>query len=449
MTEDPSFRSTRRALLAAGGSVLASGAVAGCSAIPDDLLGGGPTTIDASKLQSIVDGPVPSVPRPSPVPIEDAKLDAVREQTEERLSSVPFPLTAAEVPNGAVRREVTDVRDRARQLLANASDEPSAYAALGTLYDARAEAERVAVTWAAIDAGRTYDDVAKRAPKIRQDLDSFRDRWSYEGADPVAAVLVHRSIEARIAAARRRATLGEEGSRRRPIQPDHAINVGILAKTLERSRASLDGAQYIYGRFRETTSDRRPLRSRFESARESLRATYRSEYDALPDFDERNPTFVDRDVSGTPAERALEFLYYDFQEFDRGDERDGPSLAIDVLRLHADIAYLRAFVALRSRIEEGADVRIESADDVRQLRKSAIERIRTALQETAQPVLTRTVAADLVGWVEYADKELSMWDDTVRVDHIARDTSEYLMAGVVADVLPRTSADVARALTSA
>jgi len=436
--------SRRRVLAATGATGLA--AIAGCSGL--NPFGGrrAPPTIDTSWFGSL-GGDRPSIPKPDPVAVSAAYLDRTSAGVRETLSGVPHPLTAADVPNGAIREAVTSRYGDATDALDRAAAAASDAAALDALREARRKAHWSRAAWRAIDAGLTRRDVRDGVPDVANHVRSFRRRWRYVGdpTDPVRALLVHAAIEDRIADSRsnlRGARSPDPRSRETPPA------VGDLASTVETARASVADAGQLFDRFVGSLAATRSYASTFESAESSLRATASSRRGHVPDV-QHGRALVDADVGGLPVGEALDRLYNAVRFADAGHYREAGRVA-DAIRLHhSTLVHLRALRALRSAVRDGEYARVTSADDVRSIRSQALSAVEAAADSTTHPRLSRLVLHGSVAAIARSDASLARHRGTVSVLAVAEDVGRYVAVARVAPATPPASEAVATALDAA
>ncbi|WP_435181961.1 hypothetical protein [Halorussus sp. AFM4] len=434
-------RATRRGFLALAGAA----SLAGCGRLPDPqkVLHGEPPELDAAALAEVPATDAPSVPRTVPVEIRQSYLDDGVARARELLASVPVPFDAAEIPNGAIREELAGLHQRARETVASVAEAATPLEAMGAVRDARGEARTVAAGWRAIDAGLTRAEVRRSATSVFDAADRFRSRWSYTGADPVRAVLVHAGIERRLDAAVNRTERVVAGGR---SDRDNAVAVGELAGDLERALVSLGDAGHLYDRLVATAADGRDLRPAFVAASETLESLAARRRGRLPDGDPDDPSsFVSGDVAGTPVGAAI-------RELARGLEHDGSvdraraahEYASAVVAAHGTLTRIEALRALLDRVAADEHVTVESAADARALRKAAVAALEDGLAGDAYPHLNRNVLAEAAGSVAFVDRELVRYegDGSVSVDSVADELAEYVVAAALARATPSVSARV-------
>lgn len=434
----------RRRLLAVGATT-AVGALAGCA----ERLGFGEEdtpTLDGDRLAELADRPVPSVPETLPVAIESTFVDAQAGVARALLAGVPAPFDEREIPNGAIRERLNGTYEAARGQVRRVLSAETPFEAAHRVPNARADAREVHATWQAIDADRTVADVQADAPDVVEAVDSCAARWSYLGADPVAAVRVHAAIEEEVHGARNWAS--PDAYRSRP--GEGPFDVGRAASRLERARASLAIADHLFERHRAGLDTGRDLRARLSDARDALDARVDDARAALPEADpDREPSgLVERDVGQTAGVLALADLY------DRADHRGSrgtdddpiPRLAGDVLGATRVLVAVRAFERLRDRIEGGDDVAIASVADVEALRGEAVDAVTAAREAERAAGLVAELLPRYANALRWTDDEFGHESGAVPVNHVARDAADYVTVGASCAVLPDVCASVAATL---
>lgn len=426
------------------------------------LAGGTAALAGCNDLQEVVEGPEPSiepatireitagdVPSPEPVVAIDATerlVDTHRERIVDLLRDVPAPFTADDVPNAAVRQELTEAVAASRENRAAAADADRHEERFRRLRDARSNAAFVAWAWRAIDDGATMADVETAAAELRDDLAAAeRDREYVGGDDLVGAVLAHRAIETRLDDAARH--LDHEHRR----AATGALAVGGVASNVEEARANLDGATIRYDAYVASLDESRSHRDGLAAVVERLRGTVESRRPDLPDDWNGDPNaLVGPDVEGTPAGWTLEELAYVVDEPARLFEGGADRLAVTVLRTHDYLVAARGFRTLRDHIEDGERYRPTSAEDVRALRADAIDAIRTALDTTPGERLTRRELVEDADIVAYVDRDLredvSHSDEPVPVGNLGYPLGAYLTVAVTAAATPAASETVVEAV---
>lgn len=442
MSEDGLSR--RRVLGLAGSTVLGVG-LAGCSALP---LGDNPeeaTAIPVADLQAVTEAPRPVIPRTLPVYIESSYLAEQTGRVREHLASVPTPLDETDVPNGAIRRELTHVRERAETLLDRAESAPTSFEAMETLRRARGNARTLTAAWAAIDEGLTREGVAGMVTEIEDARTNLLGRWRYVGEDPIRATVLHATIERYVASARRLATNPEFPRSRRPTNP---LTIGEYAGHLERSLATLEDAAYCYDRYSSSLDDSIDLLVVLEGSAASLVEAVGRRSGDLPDLDPDEATaLVDRDVSDTAAAEVIERFYWDVGEPDYVPEtRAAGRPARTIVLAQGALARFRALESVREEINGGETYTVESSADVRAVRSSAIDAVTAARSASPAPVLTNRELSRLSSRLADADEEIDRYDDPVQPKQLDHVVSEYVAVRAIAAALPETNENVTTVL---
>lgn len=433
----------RRAVLAA----LASTPLAGCGGVLRDVTGRSRPTLDGTAIRAAVRGDAPTVPERVPVDIEDRYVAAGADRVRALLDPVPMPLGPRQIPNGAIRERLAAAHDRAKDQLTAAEDAASLYEAIRSIRHARSEAAELNAGWRAIDDGLTREGLLDEAEAINDDVAAFEASWSYLGADPVRATLVHRRIEFDVDRAAAESSVGPASLDREQESP---VSVGDLGGDLERARALLDDVTYLFGRFTASLDDPVDLQEEIRAAADTLRETVLSRVDSLPAFADTDPSAsFDRDIEDTPVAWALRELHDDASYTGWENRRGAPDHpARTVLVAETKLAELRAFAALHERVADGSPVGLDSASTVASHRSAAIAAIESARASPPHPGLVNHGLTDPAMWIRAADRDLADVDDDVPPGTIAWDVGFYLAAAAVARAVPAAVADVVAALVA-
>lgn len=434
---------TRRSVLALVGSA----AVAGCTDLPVGE-GRDTTELDAAALRELA-ADRSKTPQTVPVDVTDSYLDSFETRARELLGRAPSPLTEKEVPNGVVRKRIVDTREGARDDLRQAATAGSPYQRLVELEAARVDARFVAAAWAAIDGGLTRADVVAEASGLQQATEDVRDRWQYVGSDPVRSVVVHEEIENRL----RRATSSVENLRgSRTHQPGEVLDVGELAEDAERARTNAGTAVYLYEQYADLLDERREMRPTFEAARgrlvEAVRERTRDRLGGDDDLPEPS-SLVEVDIEGTPAVAVVRELARDllFEDWSSAERVEWP--ATDLVRAHEQLVRHRALDDVLARIEDRETYTVEEIADVRALRSDAVQAVARTLSGSDVSVLTRDLVPEVAWRIEFADRRLADFDDTVRASRLDDVVVEYVVAAAMVGATPAVSDRVGSTLRSA
>ena len=413
------FLNRRRFLHGLGAVALVS--TSGCSTLSG--VEDSPPTIPAESLKAIVEDRPPRIPEIFPVDIEASYLDSFGAGIDAALAGVPSPFTSSEIPNGAIRQDLNNRRDRLNTLLETAAEAASSYEALRLYYRARGEAAAVLAGWSVIAEGVTREEVVDRTAEIDAARASFIDRWDYLGADPTRTTVVHSALEERVHTAHHIADVDESDLDREPENP---ITIADLAGELERGLAAIEEAAYLYDRHRASLTDPTDLHDDLEQAATSLVGTIETRQAGLPTVDPSNPSaLVDRDIEDTPAAEVLEGLYWelDSASYPREELQEGrPAHAIRVAK--TTLARLTAFASVREDIEAGASYAVESARDVRSIRSAAIAALSDAQGELDIGMLANDDLARLADRLDDVDRRISRDDGAVRAAFLGFEADE-------------------------
>lgn len=448
MTDVSPTARTRRETLALAGAAL--GALSGCAGVENPFASEPePVTISGSALSSTFDDEVAAITDPLPVTVETSYAEAQRSHVRELLSSVPTPLDASDVPNGAIRSELSAAYEEATGALDEADSAESPLPTLAALRDAREHAREVAAGWAAIDEGLTTADVATETEPISARAREFRERWRYVGQadDPTAALLVHADVEDRVGTAVR--SLERIGHSRGPTADESPVAVGELAADVEQARASLSDARYLYDRFESSIERATRFGRPFRSVDESLAAALDDRVAALPT--DEDATLTDEDAADAPIGHAISDLRRGVRHRNAGRDRETGRRASAVLSVAHDSRSARALAALEDRVERGAYVTVTSVDDVTALRRRAITATESVAETDRRPCLSRRLGAHLPASITSADEDVERYvgEESVEVRWVRRGLGRYVTAAAMARATPAVAEDVASALDAA
>ncbi|QPV61386.1 hypothetical protein I7X12_11465 [Halosimplex litoreum] len=427
-TESADARLTRRGALALGATTLLSG----CGALPNPL-GANPVELDAAPLARIADRERPTVDHSLPVDVADAHVADSRERAHAMLDVAPLPLTPEDLPNGAMREEIADRAEHAREHLAEAVRATDTRERLELLAHARGPARAVEAAWAAIEDELAAVDVRSTRRSVDEDRREFRERRTLVGEDPVRALVVHALVGDWLRDAERHLAEGFDESS--PVTP---LVVGEHASEVEQARATLADARHVDERFTASLSEPRSLETTFADARDALAETIDSRMADKPAEHAEVPALVDGggDLDGTVAGAALRELHGDLPY--EGEFVPETELPGRILWQVESLAQIGGFETLRERIAADEHRTVESADDVETLRRAAETAVEDALEASADERLARTELASLAGWFDYVSRHLDRQagDDPVELGWVVEDIGLYLQIEVIAGAVP-------------
>lgn len=410
---------TRRGVLALTGTV----AVAGCGAL-DGVAGDGDDAISGYRLPDVEERTdvEPAVQPSVPVEIGSSHLAAARERTTSLLATLPTPLGPGEIPNGHVRRELTDAADEATDGLDRALSAGTRFSALRSLRRAREQARFAAAGWAFVADGRSADALRRERRQAVSDARAFRRNRAYRGADPVRATLVHARVEEALSSATVEPRLD------RPHEGDGLLTVAAWGEAAESVRALVADARHLDAQFAASLpDDAGTVESTLAGAAGDLYGSLRSRRQDLPP----EPT---ADEWG-PAEEVVDDLR---RRPATGPKRiaDTPGPASAVVDATEQVAYARAAEWAGARLDDGETFRIESAADLRTLRTGAYDELRPAIEESPAPDLARTVVTDAAARLAAADHELSYVEGDVAARRLDDVVAGYVVASALARATP-------------
>jgi hypothetical protein len=442
---DGSGISRREALSLSGAAALAG--LAGCvGRLSERLPGGGTETIDAATLTEATRGETPTVPETLPVDIEQSFVVDQRELARSKLDATPAPFDEAAIPNGVIRERLNGEYDNALQSIRDVSGAPTAYERLGHATYARTSAHEVHAGWDAIESDLTAEDLRESVPSVRDGVDAFARRRFYVGSDPVRAAVVHAELDVTIRGARNWVSVPD---REIEAASGQSLELADIAVDLERARTEVAVGSYLFDRYRTGLDDPADLRDRLSTARETLRERIERQSDSLPPERVEDPTsLVDRDVEATAGVHALAELGSEARwriEDDRTDGR-GPSLAADTMHAVGTILRIQAYRQLRDRIEDGDDVAVASAEDVRALRSDAITAIETAHDAGRGEQVIDSILPGLSRRIEWIDSRFDRGSGGVPVDSASRDAMRYVVVAALCRALPETATEATAVL---
>ncbi|ELY86638.1 hypothetical protein [Natrinema altunense] len=382
------------------------------------------------ELEPILAMDVPTVARPAPVqPGENAVTDAVG-RLEELIAAVPDPIGADDVPNEAVRHDIDRAREIARHrrdALAGAMD---GFHRMRRSIHARRYAGEAAVAFEAVTDDRSLNDVETEREAVTARLEQRRSGITHRGTDLQRTLLLGAHRESELATAGR--WLGN--------RPRHGTNgalvVGELGGAVEQARAAMAFSDELERRHEARLTDARSFESQFETALErSLDAIDAAD---VPDRSTDLIESVDADISGTIAERVL---HEGAIALSRASEQtvnkaaDGETAAA----LRTACAFerdRRAFERIRKQVEDGAHRTLETVDDVRDVRESAVEIAADVPFSPDEPSLGGDLLADGYNRLEQLDgqiRDLLHRDWETSLEH---EYALYVVIGAQLEAIP-------------
>lgn len=422
-------RMTRRGVLALAGT----SALAGCSGLTEF---GGETepTIRAHELPDVdaEEYPEPVVPESVPVDIAADYFDAARNRVTTLLADIPIPLGPEDVPNGYVRKRLSDAATNATSGLDEARNAPTELEALASLQQARSEARYAAAGWAVVDRDLAVEPLRREYERVVSDTRSVREDHEYVGTDPVRAALVHSRIEGML-----HRVVDSRAPRR---EESTLLHVAEWGETAESAQAHLDDARHLDEQFTASLpADVGTVEGTLTEAAKTLLADIQSRRSELP-------------PEPTPDEWGIpEFAIGDLRrEADVGETRiaetNGPAGA--VVDANRQLTRFHAMNRLQERIDDGELPRPQSAESIREIRSAAYDALKAALEGSPVPELTRTALTNAAWRVASADWDISRYEGEINVSRLDRNVADYVVATAIGRVAPDVSRETVEALES-
>lgn len=419
---------TRRGVLSVAGATL----LAGCSAL-DSRIDDDDEEISVLRLREVVpesaDDPI--VVEGLPVEIEQAHLAASAQRVDDRLADLPIPFGPESVPNGHIRRRLTEAAEEATDRVAEARTAPSRLVALDRLQWARSEARYAAAGWAFVDRGLTEADLRNERQAIVDEADSFDSEFAYLGSDPVTAALVYGQAERLLDS-----VLGDRYTPD-PGEMSQLLAVAEWGDHVESVRVQLDDARYLYDQYQSTLpEDAGSVDETLSAATETLRTDIQRRQKDIPpepDGDDRLRWRLWDEIHND-ADVSTEQVY----------DPIGP--ASGLLAATEGLTALLAADRLGDRFDDGETLGAETAADVRDARSAAVDAITSALDESPRDDLARPMLADAARAVRFADDRLVEFDRDVRPSRLDHPLVEYTAATLRARGVPAACETVLDAL---
>ena len=372
------------------------------------------------------------MPPSVPVDIATSHFDAARERVRSLLATLPTPFGPDEIPNGHVRKHLTDAASTASDSLGEARTARTELLALRELRSAREHARYAAAGWSVVDSGRTEAPFREEHSETVLAAREARQAHEYVGTDPVRAALVHARIETGLQRA------GETDGT--PRTDSELLAVAEWGERAESAQAYLSDARHVRSQFEATLpTDVGTLGPTLTGAAETLLAAVRDRRASLaPETaaDER-----------TPGRMALEDLRWEAENgASRLTEAIGPASA--VVDATGRLARFRALERLRTRREADELARPSDAAAVRDIRQTAYDALTAALESSSRPELVRTVLVDAGHDVMAADRQLSRHRGEVSASALDRSVAGYWQATALARSAPPAARQTVQALQS-
>ncbi|EMA31414.1 hypothetical protein [Halobiforma nitratireducens] len=408
----------RRSVLTASATGLAT-ALAGCTSFSLQDDDDPPRRFEPEEYATIVSDDLPHRRRPAPVQPSLSAVETTLEDLEADLAAIPSPLTADDVPNEAARSSIERTHEIAENRRDNLTDEDDEFYRFRAIVLARRYAGEAAGAYRAVEGEVTRSTIESDRAAIRDELQDRRDVSSYVGDDPGRTLVLWSRLEDRLAVAENRL----ENRPREQTAPE--LEIGEIAGEVANAEATVEFVDELTARHDDRLEDGRSLESTFRTALDrSLAAIDDAD---LPDDDQQATNLVDIDIDGTAAERLLGRAAANvFGAANRTRERAAEEQLVAALRSACTFEIdRRAFESIRDAVADGDHRRIDSVEDVRAARATALERAADAPFDPETP----TVGGDFLGecywWLDSEDGKLERLADRGRSATLHHEYAEY------------------------
>lgn len=435
------MKRSRRAVLAAGGVVLAT--VAGCSTLG---LGDDTPAYDPGALAALSERALPEPPAVFPVAVPTAMIARHRNRARRLIEGVP---EMPDIPNGAVaqrlQRERQEVLDELEGSDPDRSDpEEGPLDRLGEARHTRADAAAVAAAYRAATGDITADGVATRRERLWTDRGGFVRAWRYRGGDPAASLVIHRHLEDLLREVRQ-VTMPERAF---PAEPAAAVfRVGAIVRRLEDGRAALTDAEGLRSRYLETVAEPTSFATALSVGSARLQQRKRRQGERLheyvaPDADQLP---FDRSLDGTALERlyreAAASVQRRTEEASRARRRG--ALATALLEVGFELTARRMFETIVTAIRDGDLASPIGVAEIESAQQRAIEQVETAWT-TAPTVVAVTLTRPAYALLRRGTGDLSgrRGDDEVDSMDAHRAFASFVRAAHYAEAVPHTVTDL-------
>jgi hypothetical protein len=264
MTDEQSGVSRRRFLATTLATLGVESGLAGCSALPDNDDPLDAPDYDMDAVKTLFQKGFPSQPNGFPVEVPTDRLDVHRSRTRELLDSVP---ASPDIPNEAVANQIAQDRKHLTEQLGEREPEPRPLQQLDRWRYYRGSAAEIWGAYAAATNQYDRSEFQERYEQLRTNYLDFEEMWDYRGADPIAALVLHRTLE-------RLFSRGEDdvlSSGPFPRDPQSAVfQAGRLIRDHETATATLGDARALRSRYLADQSAPPSQRLRFVATSKRL-----------------------------------------------------------------------------------------------------------------------------------------------------------------------------------
>lgn len=422
-------RLERRTLLGTVGSSLI-GAAAGCLDFGFLQSDESPQRFGADELEPILATEGPAVARPAPVQPSEEAVAAALDRLDELIDAVPDPLTADDVPNEAVRDAIDREREIARYRRDELADAPDRFHRLRRAVHARRYAGEAATAYEAVAADRSRNDVESERETLGTRLERRRAEREYRGADPQRALLLAYHCERELAS-------GGRWLENRPRDDTRGVlAIGEIGGAIEQARAAIEFVEELDRQHEARLDDGDSFETSFEDAlNRSLEVVDAAD---VPDRSTDLVASVDADVSDTIAERVLResavSLIRTTKRTREAATADDPATALwHACAFERD---RRAFEALAERVEAGAHWSLETVDDIREVRESALETAAESPFDPDEPSLGGDFLGKGYERLRQIDSQIQDAIDRGWQTNLESQYTEYVVIGAQLEAIP-------------
>lgn len=378
-------RLTRRGALAAAGALAFGGCLDGRRAqgrgFWDD-----PPSIDTTGVSEAIETPVPDRPRLVPVSIGSGVSAALAGRVDRLISPIPDPLTAETLPNGAIREQIAEGRDAARDALPTSEESLTPLRRAERFATARGHAATAVGTWAAVTTEGDPRGVTADLGTVRNRVSETLGTLPGDASGPLAGAAAYGPIERWLDTALRRDLVGGSAGIADGADP---LRAGEAIGDVERVQSHVEVGRHLRDRYRESLADPRavgaPLREAAERVGaeigDRLRELHGGDTDRIRGSPGADAFLDDRPIArDAPSVSLLSRANYRTFEDLRFDPvpvddwtPDHPATALTRTALAR--VRLRALDALAARIEDGETMFPADAAEVGEARDAAIRSV--------------------------------------------------------------------------
>ncbi|WP_340100144.1 hypothetical protein [Salinibaculum salinum] len=383
----------RRQLLGlVGGTAL--GAAAGCSSLFDG--DDADPRLDPDEVAAIVSESPPDIARPAPIQPAAGVVESGLNRGDELLARLPDSLSSEAIPDEDVRRELTQLRERARQKRTEVEAAPTDFHALREVARFRQRARNAGTTYEALDSDRR-ESIESERTDVERALGTQLAQVQYAGEDCDRTLLLAARLEDSLTAAQRalaRSYDHDDGG---------APGLGQLAADAEYARAITDTAAHLSERHSATVQTPTEFTQTFDAVLARARADLAEYVRAKESPEELADAAADRsdvarlvDIAQVSPERL--------QQLNEHAQRRQLALALDSA---LDMAMEgRALEAILSRLNDDDFPPPETADRVREERDAALTAAENIDIDPAEQSLGADIYVRTVQWAHLIDESL-------------------------------------------